>query len=319
MRPSTSFPRRLWFDGSGRCKIWLCILAALILVVGAALTRVSRPGKPAGRPVPPNQAPVSATLTVLDLNTLHGYPHFSHLPQRLSLLREQLEALQPDLVFLQEVPWRPGLGYAAEKLAANRYAWLYANANGSRFIHFEEGEAILSRYPLTGGEVHELHPQARPFEHRIVLHTVVHLPAGDLHLFVTHLTDKEAFLNSAQAADLYRYVDATAGSQPSLIAGDFNAHPDEPTIRRLHGWQDLFAQVHPRSPGYTCCADDITAPVATPYKRIDYIFYRPGAQGPDLRVQDIRVVFDHPFATPEGPLWLSDHFGLLARFDISPR
>jgi len=95
MRLSIGFLRRLWLDGPGRCKIWLCLLAALLLVLGAVLTRVSQPGKPAGNPVPPSPAPVSATLTVLDLNTLHGYPHFSHLPQRLSLLREQLEALQP--------------------------------------------------------------------------------------------------------------------------------------------------------------------------------------------------------------------------------
>ena len=303
----------------GDIGTWAYLLALVLLAASALLSRVSSPASPVGDPSPPSSAAWNASLTVLDLNTLHGYPHFAHLPRRLSLLRGQLDELQPDIVFLQEVPWRPGIGCGAKYLASGRYAWGYARANGNRrLIRFEEGEAILSRYPLSAWEVHELHPQARPFEHRIVLHAVVELPAGGLHLFDTHLTNKEAFLNAAQAASLYRYVEATAGKQPALIAGDFNARPDQASIRKLVGWHDLFAMEHPGDEGYTCCADDITSPTASPYKRIDYIFYRPGSAGLSLQLQQMRIVFDRPFHTPEGTLWLSDHFGLLARFVVSP-
>ena len=301
-----------------RHKRWL-ILAAWILILIPLLTQVSHPAPPIGEPVPPVPTPSSRSLIVLDLNILHGYPSSAYLPQRLDILQNQLDRLHPDVVFLQEVPWYAKTGLVAQRLADDRYAWLYARANGNRhLIRFEEGEAILSRYSLTAWETYELFPQARPFEHRIVMHAIAHLPAGDLHLFVVHLTDKEIFFNKKQAANLYRYVEETAGRHSALIAGDFNALPKSPSIRQLKGWHDLFAEAHPRAQGYTCCVDKVTDRVVTPSKRIDYIFYRPGPDGPRVELQDIHLVFTHPFATPKGRLWLSDHFGLLAHLILSP-
>lgn len=292
----------------------LCILVGVIGFLGFA----SRPSRqPQGDFIPGQSAPASTrSLNVLNFNMLHGYPNFSTLPRRLKLLQDQLATLQPDIVLLQEVPWRPEIGYAAQQLAGNTYAWAYARANGNHaLIRFEEGEAILSRYPLDEVEVRELKPQARPFEHRIVLHALVHLPQGDLHLFVTHLTHREAAINAAQAAALYRYVENTAGETPALITGDFNALPEEPTIRQLNGWVDLFAQAHPGESGYTCClpdeSDTTSASVAN--ERLDYIFYRPGTGKATLTVEDIQVIFNQPIETTNGALWLSDHFGLFAQ------
>ncbi len=290
----------------------IVVLPALVLF----LATVSRPAsKPLGRFHPPEKGlPLADTLTVLNLNMLHGYPDFAYLPQRLGLLRAALADLDPDIVLLQEAPWRPDLGYAAQTLAGEKYAWAYARANGNRYwLRFEEGSAILSRYLLEDVELYELHPQPRPWEHRIVLHALVRLPQGNLHLFVTHLTNRKADVNTTQAADLYRFVAATAGDEPALIAGDFNARPTSPTINQLSGWVDLFAQAHPAAAGYTCCAPSLTASDVTPEERIDYLFYRPGTVGPTLTAEEVTIIFDQPFVTSAGPLWLSDHFGLLAR------
>lgn len=300
------------------CRIHRLFLFFAVISMLLFLGFVNRPSRNPQGDLIPKQAHVTSnrSLKVLNLNMLHGFPDFATLPRRLALLQEQLTSLQPDIVLLQEVPWRPEIGYAAQRLAGDQYAWSYARANGNHtLIRFEEGLAILSRYPLEEIEVHELKPQARPFEHRIVLHALVHLSQGSLHLFVTHLTHRESSINSAQAASLYRYVENVAGNEPALIAGDFNALPEEPAIRQLDGWLDLFAQVHPGMPGYTCCLPE--DPEATPCtalnERVDYIFYRPGADKVTLTIEDIQIIFDQPVENADGPIWLSDHLGLLAQ------
>ncbi len=294
------------------------LLVAAVLLGGILfLSLASRPDRNAsGYFLPNSVSPAEqGALTVLNLNMLHGFPNFRHLPGRLSLLQEALQILNPDIVLLQEVPWHSKVGNAAHMLAGDELAWAYARANGSRHIlRFEEGVAILSRYPLEVVEVQELKPQPQPFEHRIVLHALVRLPHSDLHLFVTHLTHRDAEVNALQAAELYRYVESRVGDAPALIAGDFNARSNEPTLSQLVGWVDLFVQSHPEAAGLTCCANNLIEPSATPYERVDYIFYRPGISSPNLEIDDIEIIFDQPVTTPEGPLWLSDHFGLLARF-----
>ncbi|MBC8509345.1 MAG: endonuclease/exonuclease/phosphatase family protein [Anaerolineales bacterium] len=260
------------------------------------------------------------TLTVITLNMLHDYPEFSYLQQRIALVQDALQVMEPDIVLLQEVPWRPDIGYAAQMLANGEFAWAYARANGNRYLlRFEEGEAILSRYPLEVVEVHELKPQSRPLEHRIVLHARAHFPQGDLDLFVTHLTHRNAQVNAAQAAELYRYVEAAAGDASALIVGDFNAQPDEPSLQHFSGWVDLFLQAHPNDPGFTCCVNNVTSTSAAPNKRVDYIFFRPGTSAPFLSVDEVNIILNQPIDTPDGLLWLSDHFGLLARMRLSAK
>ncbi len=291
-------------------------VASVLLGCILFLCFVSRPDRTASGQFQPNSVSIAdqGTFTVLNLNMLHGFPNYVHLLRRLALLQETLQTLKPDIVMLQEVPWQSEVGNAAQMLARDEFAWAFARANGNRhLLRFEEGVAILSRYPLEVVEVHELKPQPQPFEHRIVLHALVRLPHSDLHLFVTHLTHRDAEVNALQAAELYRYVESRVGDAPALIAGDFNARPNEPTLSQLVGWVDLFVQSHPEAAGLTCCANDLIAPSATPYERVDYIFLRPGISGFDLDIEDVKIIFDQPVTTPEGPLWLSDHFGLLAR------
>jgi len=56
----------------------------------------------------------------------------------------------------------------------------YYRANNNRWtILFEEGEAILSHYPLKNLSTTELKPRDGFFEHRVVLHTVTETPKGE--------------------------------------------------------------------------------------------------------------------------------------------
>jgi endonuclease/exonuclease/phosphatase family metal-dependent hydrolase len=190
------------------------------------------------------------------------------------------------------------------------YLTLRANGN-RRAILFEEGEAILSRYPLRDPAATELEPSAGFFEHRVALQATAATSWGNLRVVSTHLTHGDPAVNQAQADSLIAFVDAIGSGTPAAVAGDFNARQDSPQIGALYaaGWIDTYRAAHPDEPGLTCCIDDPTDADQALSKRIDYIFLIPGDGS--FSIDDSRVVFDQPLLGGDGPLWASDHAGLL--------
>ncbi len=249
---------------------------------------------------------------------LHGHPDFKYLPQRLTLIASEIQRLEPDVVLLQEVPWTLKMGNGAEYLAGligMNYA--YYRANGNKWaIFFEEGEAILSRYPLANLSFTELAPQVDFFEHRVVLHATAITPNGELDLFVTHLTDGEEGINQAQVDSLRVFVERTA-TTTAIVAGDFNARENEAHMVSLAGeWIDSFRFLHPEEPGYTSSVDDLRAGTEeTLEKRIDYIFILPLGEN-SLNILKAEVVFNRPFQTDDGWLWASDHAGVMIELEM---
>jgi endonuclease/exonuclease/phosphatase family metal-dependent hydrolase len=302
-------------DTARRPRRWLwLLLAALLLLIALWVLNASHPGARAeGCPDGCATAPqrTDGPLRVLSLNMLHGFPRFEHLDARLDLIAAEIQRLDPDIVCLQEVPWH--WGSAARDLAERTgLNYLYLRANGNRWaILFEEGEAILSRYPLRDAAFTELEARAGPFEHRVALQATSVTPWGDLRVVSTHLTNGDPAVNEAQAASLVAFLTASGTGTLAIVAGDFNAREDSPQIGALYaaGWTDTYRAAHPGNAGLTCCADDLTNPDQTLDKRIDYIFFIPGDGS--LRVADSRVVFDQPLPASDGWLWASDHAGLL--------
>ena len=290
------------------------VLVAFGLLAGVWVVNVSRAGtKVEGCPADCATAGErqAGPLRVMSLNMLHGFPRFERLARRLDTIAEEIRRQDADIVCLQEVPWTPHLGsgarYLAERTGLN---YLYLRANGNRHaLLFEEGEAILSRYPLHGATFVELQPQAGFFEHRVVLRAVSATPWGDMPVFVTHLTHGDPVVNQGQAATLIAFVESF-GDDLSLVAGDFNAMADSPQIEAIAGrWLDAFAAASPADPGFTCCVDDLSAGPGEPLeKRIDYLFL---VHGRAEQVVSSRLAFDRP--ARDGDRWLraSDHIGLL--------
>ncbi len=284
------------------------------------LLNVSRPGRapigcPAGCASTAARAP--GPLRVLSLNMLHGFPTFEHLDARLAQIAVEIRRLDADIVLLQEVPWTMRYGSAAKHLAAaTGLNHLYLRANGNRWaILFEEGEAVLSRFPLRDPASVELTPPAARFEHRVALAATAQTPWGDLRLVVTHLTNGAPEANAAQAASLTAFVGA--GPVPAIVAGDFNARDDSPQIRSLSGnWIDAFRAVRPQAPGPTCCVDDLRAGPEEPFeKRIDYLFLVPGP-GTEFTIRSTELAFAQPYPLEDGWLWSSDHLGLLVEIEL---
>jgi endonuclease/exonuclease/phosphatase family metal-dependent hydrolase len=257
------------------------------------------------------EASQAQSLRVLSLNMLHGHPDFESLHERRTMIAGEIERLGVDIALLQEVPWtrrlERGSAYLAGRSGMNS---AYLRANGNRWlIGFEEGELVLSRFPLVFVERSVLQPAAGFFENRVVLHAIVQASSRSLDLYVTHLTNGAPQVNQAQAESLRAFVEASA-QHTALVAGDFNALEDSPQIASLsQDWLDTFRTANPHLPGFTCCIDDLSAAQAELSRRIDYIFLVPA--GEQVEIVEARVVFDQPQRVGEGWLWASDHAGVL--------
>jgi endonuclease/exonuclease/phosphatase family metal-dependent hydrolase len=302
-------PRRL------RRSAGLALAAALLLACW--LLNVSRPGTPAAGCLEhcsqPGETP-DGPLQVMSLNMLHGFPRFERLRERLDLLAGEIRMREPDIVCLQEVPWAPHIGNAAQYLAERTgLNYVYLRANGNRWaILFEEGEAILSRYPLEDVTFTELQPRAGLFEHRVVLGATIDAPGGRLRIFVTHLTNGEPEVNRGQAQSLMAFVRSNSEG-PAIIAGDFNAREGSLQIHAISQQAvDTFRATNPQLPGNTCCFDDLSSASSEGLEeRIDYVFLLAPPEY-DARALACERILDQALWAPTGWLRISDHAGLLA-------
>lgn len=297
----------------------LLLLAIALLLVASFVANASQPGRkvegcPDGCASIPTRR--EGPLRLVSLNILHGFPHFQDLPDRLDLIAQELRRLDADVVLLNEVPWTLKTGSAAVFLARKLgYNYLYYRNSGNKWlIFFEEGETILSRFPLQEAFSTRLSPRVSLFERRVALAATALTPRGEVTFVVTHLTDKAPQKNYGQAISLLNFVQALPGDL-RLVAGDFNAREDSPQIRLLDlQWRDAFRLANPDEAGLTCCIDSLSAPIDTLDERIDYVFLASNS-GLSGRVLSARRVFDAPFPLGSGWQWASDHVGLLVEFE----
>jgi len=294
---------------------WLLLpaLAVALWVANASRPGIKAEGCPAGCVTAGERR--EGPLRLLSLNLLHDFPRFKSLGRRLELVSDEIRRQDADIVCLQEVPWVARLGNGAATLARQTgLNYLYLRANGNRWaILFEEGEAILSRYPLQEPAFIELQPPAGLFEHRVALQATAITPWGALPITVAHLTNGDPQINLAQAQSLLAFVERSRGG-PAVVAGDFNAKEDSPQIQAMsRQWIDAYRTTS-QDPGATCCIDDLTTGPGHPLeKRIDYLFLAPG-QG--ARVVSSRRVLAEPQWSGEEYLWASDHVGLLVEIGL---
>ena len=271
-------------------------------------------------------------LRVVTFNLLHGGPASGwrgdgeHLEERLAMVTRELQELAPDVVGLQEASITRGRGNVAARLAqALGLNWAHASAtrrvSGLGWIdrlivwgiNFEEGPAILSRFPIIETDVVDL-PRCRKFyDPRVLLRATVQTPRGPLDVFSTH-TGHDA----CQVRRIAEIVGARRGVLPALVMGDFNAADTAEwmvALAREHGFIDAFRAATPAGTGATVWQQP-DAPTATVRRRVDFIFVVPNG-GPAPRVRRSDIVLDTPARRPDGStLWPSDHYGVLAELEL---
>ncbi|MCC7548590.1 MAG: endonuclease/exonuclease/phosphatase family protein [Burkholderiales bacterium] len=170
------------------------------------------------------------SLHVLTYNIHKGFPQFN---RRLSLhdLRERLQAVEPDLVFLQEV-----VGFHArhaERLAnwptSPQYEFLadqvwddFAYGRNAVVDDSHHGNAILSKFPISRWDNEDV--SAHQLERRGLLHCEIGIPGWTqpLHTINVHLGLFRAWRERQLGALVNRIDRLVPHDAPLIIAGDFN-------------------------------------------------------------------------------------------------
>jgi endonuclease/exonuclease/phosphatase family metal-dependent hydrolase len=294
-------------------------------LVAAALAFAALAGGCAGEPpVPPRRGGAPAPgdpgrLRVVTLNVFHGgvfstWTGDDHdLEARLAMVIDELRALDPDVIGLQEASTGRLRGDVAERVAeALGHHVVRGPVIGvilTWLLGFSEGPAILSRYPITAWEAHRLPSCEDWWEPRIVVYAEVKAPGGPLPVFSTHTSGE-----TCQSERIAELVQERRRGRPAIVMGDFNAVESSEPIGALtgaRGFLDAFRAANPDAPGPTVW-QHVRSPRPTVRRRVDYVFVAPGEHGVPA-VLGSRVVVDAPRPGPDGaPLWPTDHYGVLA-------
>lgn len=248
---------------------------------------------------------------------------FANWEERLPVVVERLRAADPDVICLQEVwhdDWTSSAAVIAEALGG--YEWRFGGD-----IEFEPGvrfgNAVVSRWPITGEDVQPLPGPSGRDEHRLVLRVDVDGPRGPLQVFCTHLNWRldESHVRQEQVRVLAEMVAAARPrTYPPIVCGDFNAEPHSDEIEMLTGQRalavdgmllvDVWHACHPGEDGFTWTNRNPYAEAQLEWdRRIDFVFAgwpKAGGAGQPLRCE---LLGDEP--TADG-VWPSDHLGLVA-------
>ena len=252
-------------------------------------------------------------LSVATYNIHKGFPATPLFARRPAMhaLREQLQALNPDIVFLQEVVGAHS-GHAARHSdwpAESQYEYLadrlwQSHAYGKNAVYDagHHGNALLSRYPITRWDNEDI--SAHRFEQRGLLHCEIDIPGWGqaLHCVCVHLA-LTARGRGRQMERLRQRIERLVPAEaPLIVAGDFNdwywrhrathelAHP-----LNMHEVFELYGGTPARS-----------FPSILPLLRLDRIYVR------GFRVREARV--------HHGRQWgrVSDHAPLTAQLERLP-
>ncbi|MCH8994580.1 MAG: endonuclease/exonuclease/phosphatase family protein [Chloroflexi bacterium] len=246
-------------------------------------------------------------MTDIKVATLNLFNKVGRWGERLPLVVEQLVALQPDVIGLQEVDLIIDQGMSLCRLVnanvgeAPRYR-VYHMGRPGRAAHVQ-GLAVMSRLPV---EAHEgldyLSYDGVAQRLRLRLEDGEALDFYNTHL---HFPPEATEERLAQAKKLLTWTDTWSGANATVVVGDFNAYPGEPTLDLMKGrFASAFEAVHGREPEKTW-----PTPVNTfdpsPPGCLDYIFVAGG------EVQEAALAFDTPHAL-DPDLFPSDHLGVAA-------
>ncbi|MFZ4412646.1 MAG: endonuclease/exonuclease/phosphatase family protein [Bacteroidales bacterium] len=205
-----------------------------------------------------------------------------------------------------------------QKYNANyNYVWNWSHYG---WTVWEEGLAILSKYPLLASEDRYISSvtDVNNISSRKAMYATYQLPKGRINIFSAHthwrtsLTDEE---QNNEIKNIQLMVDEKEALTPvkaSIICGDFNGNPtsDFPwsegynTMMKNNDYKDSFFEIYPAANSkppqsiYNTIGGDLPG-------RIDYIFIKNNAY---LKVVDSQIIFKNDVAGN-----VSDHYAVLTK------
>lgn len=233
---------------------------------------------------------------------------------------EQLRPLDADVIGLQEASVATDRGDVAARLAdALGYhhvrassGWRWVGRMANVVLDFEEGPAIVSRFPIASAEVIPIEDCGRMYG-RTLLCARLDTPWGPLDACSVHTASSSCQLRSLAASLAKR-----RGPGPLVVMGDTNARAGSEGARYLRATlrlRDTFRVANHGADGFTVW-QPVRDPERRARRRVDFILAEP-AVGATLRVRSSDVVLDEPgVAGDGGPLWPSDHYGVLSVVEL---
>lgn len=247
---------------------------------------------------------------VIRIATLNLEQDHKRWAARRELVVTQLGELNPDILALNElhIPSQSGrwLQRAANSKSDSRYSLLQQSKAGeeSRI----QGEGLLTRYPII--ETANLDYRSHDC---VALAARFEIESRLVDVYVTHLiaakVDDSA--RQYQVTQLLQWIASRADADSSIVCGDFNAAPDQPSIA-LMSKAYRFTQTEPTA--FTPLRERSGAPTPPEWPRfdrcIDYIWL-----SPSIEVKASGLCFNRP-AEDDSELWPSDHVGVWADLTI---
>lgn len=291
----------------------------------------------------PNSSPIPvAAPQILRAVTLNLWGEQPPLDRRLALCIDQLRALAPDVIALQEVRQVEGSVPNTAQTLARALSMHCVFQKTVVWGGGDEGLALLSRVPIVeSGHVPLPHPMPDLADERIFLWARIESGAGPVLIGSTHLTYR--MTHGIQREDQVLAIDQAARDlmaqhKPVVTAlmGDFNAAPDTDEMRFLRGqhtlggrrtfYQDAFLcqdssgdQSH-RLPGAGATWARRNPSIhklrfLEMDRRIDYIYVGQASRDGRGLVHRCQVVLDQPDSDGVFP---SDHFAVMADIQQVP-
>lgn len=237
-------------------------------------------------------------LRIVSYNIHKGFNSFKN-SFVLDKIRESINELPADLIFLQEV-----VGSASHGLKNSQLEFLadtiwthYSYGQNSIKSGGHHGNAILSKYPFKMAKNLDL--SLNPVEKRGMIHGILSIPKKDpIHVLCTHLSllqsDRKIQINK-----IIKYIKENIPEDaPIILAGDFNDWKNVITKELSH--QVQLQEAFTESSGFTARS----FPSWFPILKLDRIYFR------NLDLVSAEVYQGEPWNK------LSDHLALFSEFKI---
>ena len=231
-------------------------------------------------------------------------------PGRFAYILDEIRDKEIDVIGLQEVIQRSNLDNQAMQMADSLgYYYYFDSVDDERSVQ-RFGNAIVSRYPIKETHFRALEPLN---QYRKALHAKLDINGHTVDFYVTHLHHKmlDHDIRKEQIRDLIDFIEVTRSGDTYFLTGDFNANPDWEEMELIYEHiNDVYPLFHTNhlDPEHTT----LNPRMGHQMRRIDYVFFQNRGSN-NLRALSAEIILDkvHQRSQME-----SDHFGVLARFEI---
>ncbi|HEY7322685.1 MAG TPA: endonuclease/exonuclease/phosphatase family protein [Candidatus Binatia bacterium] len=248
---------------------------------------------------------------IIRIATLNLEQNHKRWQTRRDLVVQQLGGLKPDMLALNEIYTPEQTGRWLQSAAADRFQMKYALLQQSKVGDDSrtEAEGLMTRYPVI---------ETASLDYRshncVALVARFEIDKRSLDVYVTHLIAArvEDTARQYQAQRLLDWLQTRRDADFSVMCGDFNAAPDQPSMRLMSG-PLRPTQFQPTA--FTPLQEPGGKPSHPEWERfdrcIDYIWVTAS-----IEVRASGLCFNQP--APNDPmLWPSDHVGVWADLELA--